>query len=63
MVILHTLQGCFVLVESSVASVEELLQQRNLMLQLAKESLELAQERMKVYVDKGRTDRQFDVED
>lgn len=33
------------------------------MLQLAKESLELAQERMKAYANKGRTDRHFEVVD
>ncbi|KAM7519867.1 hypothetical protein LguiB_018829 [Lonicera macranthoides] len=39
------------------------MQQRKLMLQLVKEGLEMAQERMKVLVDKGRSDRVFKMGD
>ena len=56
------LQGHFEPKDTHVASVEDYLQQRKLILQLAKEGLEIAQERAKVS-DKGRTDREFSIGD
>ncbi|XP_026378599.1 uncharacterized protein LOC113273044 [Papaver somniferum] len=50
-------------VTTSVANVDEYLVQRNYMQELLKESLLNAQERMKLYADKKRTDRSFVVGD
>lgn len=57
------LQGCYVPVNTTVEAVEDMLHQRNIMIQLAKNNLKAAQERMKIYVDKNRTGRCFDVGD
>ncbi|XP_026410631.1 uncharacterized protein LOC113305851 [Papaver somniferum] len=48
---------------TSVASVQEYLQERDHMLQLLKEDLAKAQDRMKYFADKHRSDRSFDVGD
>ena len=60
---LPPLQECYVPVNTYVAVVEDMLQQRNIMIQLAKDNLEVAHERMKNYADKKRTYRSFDVGD
>lgn len=49
--------------ESPVANVEEYLNQRQLMFQIVKHSLEAAQGRMKSMADKKRQDREFKVGD
>ncbi|XP_026378333.1 uncharacterized protein LOC113272750 [Papaver somniferum] len=48
---------------TSVATVENYLQERDLMLQLLKEELSKAQSRMKFIADKKRSDRTFEVSD
>ncbi|XP_026451326.1 uncharacterized protein LOC113351588 [Papaver somniferum] len=48
---------------TSVASVQEYLQERDHMLQLLKEDLLKAQDRMKLYADNSRCDRAFNVGD
>lgn len=47
----------------SVAEISNFLQHREATLEILKESLFKAQERMKWYADKKRTDRQFNVGD
>ncbi|XP_026451896.1 uncharacterized protein LOC113352268 [Papaver somniferum] len=46
---------------TSVATVENYLQERDIMLQLLKEELSKAQSRMKFFADKKRSDRNFEV--
>ncbi|XP_026396929.1 uncharacterized protein LOC113291634 [Papaver somniferum] len=46
-----------------VASVEEYLQRRDVVLDILKETLHKTQERMKWFADKKRTDRSFEVGD
>lgn len=57
------IQGHFEPSSTHVASVEDYLQHRRLMLQLVNEGLELAQEGPKMLADKGRTDIEFNVGD
>ncbi|XP_026378270.1 uncharacterized protein LOC113272680 [Papaver somniferum] len=48
---------------TSVADVEDYIQQRDAMLELLQDSLHKAQEMMKLYADKKRIDRTFEVGD
>ncbi|XP_026396821.1 uncharacterized protein LOC113291510 [Papaver somniferum] len=48
---------------TSVATVENYLQERDIMLQLLKEELSKAQSRMKFFADKNRSDRNFEMGD
>lgn len=48
---------------TSVAAVEEYLKQRDVILELLKDSLHKSQERMRLYADKHRVERSFVVGD
>ncbi|XP_026433078.1 uncharacterized protein LOC113330486 [Papaver somniferum] len=50
-------------VTSSVAAVEDFLKERSAMLDILKETLSKNQEMMKIFADKKRTDRFFEVGD
>ncbi|KAL2250254.1 UNVERIFIED_CONTAM: Transposon Ty3-I Gag-Pol polyprotein [Sesamum indicum] len=49
--------------QSHHSDVEELIQERAKVLQMLKENLQLAQHRMKIYADRKRTEREFQVGD
>ncbi|XP_026459323.1 uncharacterized protein LOC113359983 [Papaver somniferum] len=51
------------IVTTSVATIEEYLAHRNAMLDILKDSLSVAQDRMKFFADQKRTERSFEVGD
>lgn len=50
-------------IEISHEEVRDEIQQRRVMMQNLRENLLSAQDRMKIYADRGRVDRQFEVGD